>query len=121
MNTRRRINADGIFWGLLLIGGGSLLLLQRLHIADYAWDLGSWWPLFIVLVGMSKLAHRRSIWSGLWLIAVGAWLGRDASLVRPDLQLIVALAPRHPRRRHDWPHHHRIVPATRRSGRREPS
>ncbi len=74
MNNRRRINADGVFWGLLLIGGGSLLLLQRLRIADFSWNPGSWWPLFIVLVGMSKLAHRRSIWSGLWLIAVGAWL-----------------------------------------------
>jgi hypothetical protein len=74
MNARQRINADGVFWGLLLIGGGSLLLLQRFRFADFSWNLGSWWPLFIVLIGMSKLAHRRSIWSGLWLIAVGAWL-----------------------------------------------
>ncbi|HEX3067746.1 MAG TPA: DUF5668 domain-containing protein [Thermoanaerobaculia bacterium] len=72
--NRRRINADGLFWGLLLIGGGTLLLLQRFHVADFSWNLGSWWPLFIVLVGMSKLAHRRSIWSGLWVIALGAWL-----------------------------------------------
>jgi uncharacterized integral membrane protein len=72
MKNRQRINADGVFWGLLLIAGGTALLLQRLGVVNVWWR--SYWPLFIVLVGASKLVHRRSLWSGLWLIAVGAWL-----------------------------------------------
>src|SRR5258708_11748196 len=70
MKNRQRINADGVFWGLLLIAGGTALLLQRLGVMDVWWTMRSYWPLFIVLVGLSKLVHRRSIWSGLWMIAV---------------------------------------------------
>jgi hypothetical protein len=74
MNRRRRINADGIFWGVLLIAGGTALLLQRLGVTDVGFIIRSYWPLFIVLIGLSKLVHRRSIWAGLWMIAVGSWL-----------------------------------------------
>ncbi|MEA2164391.1 MAG: hypothetical protein QOK37_2518 [Thermoanaerobaculia bacterium] len=72
--TRRRINTDGLFWGVLLIVGGTALLVQRLGVADLSWIMRTFWPLFIVAAGMSKLFHRRTIWSGLWLLAVGAWL-----------------------------------------------
>jgi hypothetical protein len=74
MTDRRRINADGIFWGVLLIAGGTALLLQRLGVTDVGFIIRSYWPLFIVLIGLSKLVHRRSIWAGLWMIAVGSWL-----------------------------------------------
>jgi len=74
MTDRRRINADGIFWGVLLIAGGTALLLQRLGVTDVGFIIRSYWPLFIVLIGFSKLIHRRSIWAGLWMIAVGSWL-----------------------------------------------
>jgi hypothetical protein len=71
---RRHIDGDGIFWGVLLIAGGTMLLLERLGIADLSWIMRTFWPMFIVTVGMSKLFHRRSVWSGLWMIAVGGWL-----------------------------------------------
>lgn len=75
MNDKRRhIDTDGVFWGLLLIAGGVALLLQRFGIVDLSWVMRTFWPLIIVLIGMSKLLHHRSIWSGLWMIAVGAWL-----------------------------------------------
>ena len=74
MNTNRRhIDTDGVFWGLLLMTGGIALLLQRFGIVDL-WRTRTFWPLIIVVIGMSKLIHRRSVWSGLWMIAVGAWL-----------------------------------------------
>jgi hypothetical protein len=74
MNTHRRhIDSDGVFWGLLLMTGGIALLLQRFGIVDL-WRTRTFWPLIIVVIGMSKLIHRRSVWSGLWMIAVGAWL-----------------------------------------------
>jgi hypothetical protein len=74
MSRRGRIDSDGIFWGVLLIAGGTALLLQQLGVADLSWIMRTFWPLFIVLIGLSKLMHRRSIWSGLWMIALGAWL-----------------------------------------------
>jgi hypothetical protein len=74
MNGHRRIDGDKIFWGSLVFAAGVILLLNSLGILDPSWTLGRFWPLFIVTVGISKLLHRRSIWSGLWLIVLGAWL-----------------------------------------------
>ncbi|HXH37126.1 MAG TPA: DUF5668 domain-containing protein [Thermoanaerobaculia bacterium] len=72
--NRRHINRDEIFWGLFLVAAGTFLLLSRLGIADFSWTLRNFWPLFVVIIGVSKLVHRRSAWSGLWMIAIGAWL-----------------------------------------------
>jgi hypothetical protein len=72
---RQRIDSDAIFWGLLLIAAGSILLLGRLGVADFSWSLHKFWPLFIVIIGISKLFRRhKSVWGGLWMIAIGAWL-----------------------------------------------
>jgi hypothetical protein len=72
---RQRIDSDAIFWGLLLIAAGSVLLLGRLGFADSSWALHEFWPLIVVIIGISKLfRHRKSVWGGLWLIAIGAWL-----------------------------------------------
>jgi hypothetical protein len=74
MNANRRpIDTAGVFWGLLLMAGGVAMLLQRFHVVDL-WRTRDFWPLIIVVIGMSKLVHRRSVWSGLWMIVVGAWL-----------------------------------------------
>jgi hypothetical protein len=72
--NRRHVNAGEIFWGFLLIAGGLAILLGRLGIADFGWVLGSFWPLFVVLIGISKLFHQRTVWSGIWMIVLGAWL-----------------------------------------------
>ena len=68
---RRR---GSLFLGLLLIGLGSVFLLDRLNIADFDDIIQRWWPMIIVLVGVSRLFRGRSAWSGLWLIGIGAWL-----------------------------------------------
>lgn len=65
---------DQIFWGLLLIAAGTFLLLGRLGIADFSSTLHNFWPLIVVIIGISKLFHRRSVWGGLWMITIGAWL-----------------------------------------------
>ena len=69
-----KIETGSLLNGLILIGIGTLFLLDRLRVADFGDLLRSYWPMFIVLFGVSNLTKRRSIWSGLWLIAVGAWL-----------------------------------------------
>lgn len=71
---RRNIDGDKIFWGLILVAAGTFMLLGRLGIADFSWTLHKFWPLFVVIIGMSKLFHRGSVWGGLWLITLGAWL-----------------------------------------------
>ena len=73
MSCRQRDIGDEIIWGLFLIGVGVILLLGRLGIADYSWSFRSLWPLFIVAIGVSKLFHRKTVWSGLWMIILGAW------------------------------------------------
>ena len=73
-NDRRNIDTDALFWGILLIGIGTTFLLERLHIGDFRYHFQNYWPLIVVAVGVSTLFHRGKAWSGLWLIAVGAWL-----------------------------------------------
>lgn len=73
-NGKRHIDGDQIFWGLILIAAGTFMLLGRLGIADFSWTLRKFWPLFVVIIGMSKLFHRGSVWGGLWMITLGAWL-----------------------------------------------
>jgi hypothetical protein len=72
-NQKHRVG-DQIFWGLLLIAAGTFLLLGRLGIADFSSTLHNFWPLIVVIIGISKLFHRRSVWGGLWMITIGAWL-----------------------------------------------
>ncbi|MEA2338712.1 MAG: hypothetical protein QOE82_2719 [Thermoanaerobaculia bacterium] len=72
--NQRHIDGDQIFWGLLLLTAGTILLLSRLGVADFSWTMRRFWPLIVIIIGMSKLFHRSTIWAGLWLMAVGAWL-----------------------------------------------
>jgi hypothetical protein len=66
--------SDQIFWGLLLLAAGTILLLSRLHVIDISWTTRRFWPLIVIIVGLSHLFHRKTIWSGLWIIGVGVWL-----------------------------------------------
>jgi hypothetical protein len=65
-------NSDQIFWGLLLLGVGTVLLLRRLHVIDLT--MHHYWPLIVIIVGVSHIFHRKTIWSGLWIAAAGVWL-----------------------------------------------
>jgi hypothetical protein len=62
----RRDDAGTLFVGLVLIGLGAIFLLHIQH----AFHL--WWPMVIIFLGVAKVT--RNVWSGLWLIAIGAWL-----------------------------------------------
>lgn len=73
-STRRQIDGDQIFWGLLLMAAGAILLMNRLGIADFSWTIRRFWPLIVIIIGISKLVHRSTIWQGLWFIALGTWL-----------------------------------------------
>src|SRR3954454_10370025 len=70
----RKLDADGLFAGLLLIAIGTLLLLDHMGYASLHDVLHNYWPMFLVILGVSRFAHRRAAWSGVWLIIIGIWL-----------------------------------------------
>jgi hypothetical protein len=73
-SVKRRIDGDQIFWGLFLVAVGAILLVGRLGIANPSWMIRNYWPVIVIVIGVSKLFHRGTIWGGLWLIAIGVWL-----------------------------------------------
>lgn len=74
MTETRRIDTPVFATGLLLIGFGSIFLLDQLDFAEVGHLIRRWWPMILVMMGVPKLLRPATMWSGLWLITVGAWL-----------------------------------------------
>ena len=49
-----------LFWGILLVMLGTLLLLDNLEVADFGEMITTYWPLFLIALGASILFRRRS-------------------------------------------------------------
>ncbi len=64
----RKIDTATLVSGLVLIVVGSIFLL-----ADFHGLVRVWWPMILVLIGVPKLFRRDTLWSGLWLVTIGAW------------------------------------------------
>ena len=73
MSRVERTRGSSLFWGMALIGLGVLFLLQRLGIVEHHL-LHRFWPLLIVMAGISNLFCARTVWRGVWVIAAGCWL-----------------------------------------------
>jgi phosphoglycerol transferase MdoB-like AlkP superfamily enzyme len=71
--TGKRVDSSALFTGLMLIGIGVLFLLDRMNIADFGYVMRNYWALIPAAFGVQKLIQGQ-IWSGLWLITIGAWL-----------------------------------------------
>jgi hypothetical protein len=69
-----RNNRGTLVTGFILIAVGTISLLDRFDVADFGDIVRMWWPMIIVLIGVPKLFQPRTMWAGLWLVAVGAWL-----------------------------------------------
>lgn len=67
--ARRKVDPDSLFTGLVLVAVGIAFLT-----GEFGHVIRHWWPMIIVLVGIPKLFRLKTLWAGLWLIAVGAWL-----------------------------------------------
>jgi hypothetical protein len=65
----RKVNAEALYIGLVLIAAGLVFLTGNLGIV-----IRYWWPMLFVLVGIPKLLRLRTLWYGVWLVTVGAWL-----------------------------------------------
>jgi hypothetical protein len=73
IRARKRDN-QSLATGLILIVVGVLFFLDRLDIADFGDLFQDWWPMVLVIIGIPKLLRRETVWSGLWMIGLGAWL-----------------------------------------------
>ncbi len=71
-----------LFWPLLLVGLGVLLLLQNLNLLPSGtWQaLTQLWPVLLILLGLDMLVGRRS-WGGAALVVVAGALLVAASLI----------------------------------------
>jgi hypothetical protein len=60
-----------VIWGVFLIALGVLFLFDRFVPWGLA-GLGEWWPLILVVIGITHLVERR-VGSALTMILLGAW------------------------------------------------
>ncbi len=74
MNEKKSLSGGAILLGIILIVAGALVLLANLDILPFDLDLGHWWPLILVVLGLVHLWNNRNIFdfSGLFLILLGA-------------------------------------------------
>ena len=71
---QKRTDLPALVAGSLLIAFGVLFLLGEVGAADVGPLFRTYWPLIIVAVGLPKLFRPSTLWGGLWLMAIGAWL-----------------------------------------------
>lgn len=66
------MNWGRLYFGLVILSAGTILLLGNADIIDTARAFATWWPLVIILTGVVSLfANRRHWFVGLIIIAVG--------------------------------------------------
>lgn len=70
--ARRRIDANGLYAGTILIAIGVLFLLDRMDVVSFGWMIGHWWPMFIVAFGVAHILKGHA-WTGGWMIGIGLW------------------------------------------------
>lgn len=85
-----RRHYPSVFWPLLLIAAGVLLLLNSLGYIDLDWsELWRFWPVLLILIGLDLLLGRRS-WLGnlvVLLLTIAVLGGCIVLLARPAGQL----------------------------------
>lgn len=75
MNARaERHRSPGPVFGVVLIILGTVFLLEELGFMVFGHLIDSWWPMLIVVLGVSKMAWERNVGAGGWLVFVGLWL-----------------------------------------------
>jgi hypothetical protein len=72
--VKRKIDTSTLGWGIILIGLGVVFLLQQLDIIAVKHVVRWYWPMILVIIGLPSLFDRKKVWSGLWLITLGAWM-----------------------------------------------
>jgi uncharacterized integral membrane protein len=55
-------SGHSVFWGIILLLFGVLFLLDNLDLMYFDfWDfIGKWWPVILIVVGLSLIFKRKS-------------------------------------------------------------
>jgi hypothetical protein len=72
--TAGRIDRGAVVSGLVLVTVGTLMLIGRFTDYDFGDIVHNYWPMILIIIGIPKLLDYRTLWSGLWLIALGSWM-----------------------------------------------
>jgi len=86
-HSHRRPNAGRVFWGLVLILVGALVLFERFGFHDLGYLLSTWWPAIFILIGLSILIGNgfRRPGTGLIFILFGSFfLLRELNILEYD-------------------------------------
>ncbi len=84
----RRTDGGRIFWGLILILIGGLFLLDQMDRLDFGDVMSTYWPVIIILVGLSTMIGSgfKKIGGGLFLVLLGSFfLLRELGYLREDI------------------------------------
>lgn len=71
-DTRR--TGPGPYFGVVLIVIGGVFLLDELGLMRFGRVIGTWWPLILIALGVSKIVWEGRIGAGGWLFFIGSWL-----------------------------------------------
>ena len=72
--AKRTIDPGRLTGGIIMITIGVLFLLSKLDIPELGQVVRRYWPMIVVLFGVSRMFTRETVWNGMWLVAVGSWL-----------------------------------------------
>jgi len=91
--NKSRWSVNKLFWGLLLILVGGLILASNFGIVDVKWaNVWRLWPLIIISTGLSIMSFKNIFWQILMVLFVVATLGAITWVVIGDAS---SLSPIH--------------------------
>jgi predicted membrane protein len=86
-----RSHNHGIFFGVMVLALGCLLLLDNLGIV-YFRDIWQYWPVLLIVWGLSHLIDSRTpsgwVWGGMVVLVGAFWLLRNLDIVFFDFSVI---------------------------------
>lgn len=83
---------DRLFFGILILAGGVIFLLDRLDLAN-AWDLLSWWPFALLLAGAITLLDGKVGAALVWFALGVAFLLPKIGVPFLGIRDVLALFP----------------------------
>lgn len=74
MSESKRLSGGTILLGAILIGIGALVLLDNLDLFSFHFNLGDWWPVILIVLGVVHIIEERNPFdfSGMFLVLLGA-------------------------------------------------
>jgi len=73
MSENKKLPGGTILLGAILVGIGAVVLLSNLDVFHFHFNLGDWWPVILIVLGVVQLWEGRNLFdfSGLLLILLG--------------------------------------------------